>query len=70
MLDATQLPWLNAVLRGGAMREYPDVEHAPIFDGPPDNVALLGSAVAALVALLIACVVILERRVRAVDVVA
>jgi hypothetical protein len=41
-----------------------------IFDGPPDNVALLGSAVAALVALLIACVLILERRVRAVDVVA
>jgi hypothetical protein len=41
-----------------------------IFDGPPDNVALLGSAVAALVALLLACVLILERRVRAVDVVA
>lgn len=41
-----------------------------IFNGPPDNIALLGGAVTALAVLLIACVVTLERRVRAVDVVA
>jgi ABC-2 type transport system permease protein len=41
-----------------------------IFNGPPDNLALLGSAVAALILLLVASVFILERRVRAVDVVA
>jgi ABC-2 type transport system permease protein len=41
-----------------------------IFSGPPDNILLLAAAVAALIAVLIACVFILERRVRAVDVVA
>ena len=41
-----------------------------IFNGAPDNVALLGGAAAALTTVLIACVLILERRIRAVDVVA
>jgi hypothetical protein len=41
-----------------------------IFGGRPENAALLGYAVAALAALLAACVVVLERRVRAVDAVA
>jgi ABC-2 type transport system permease protein len=41
-----------------------------IFNGRAENTALLAAAVAALVALLTACVFILERRVRAVDVVA